>query len=69
MQIILIIINNREWLQTAWHQIDKGINTTTIVNGKKKIGTIMNTGINEIMEITTLEIQKKFTMGNINGRV
>ena len=69
MQIILTIINNREWLQTEWHQIDKGTNTTTIVNGKTKIGTIMNTGINKIMEITTLEIQKKFTVGNINGRI
>ena len=69
MQIIITIINNREWLQTEWHQIDKGTNTTTIVNGNKKIGIIMITEINKIMDITILEIQKKFTMGNINGQV
>ena len=70
MQIIITIINNREWLQTEWHQIDKGTNTTTIINGNKKIGIIiMITEINKIMDIRILEIQKIFTMGNINGQV
>ena len=65
MKIIIIIINNREW-----HQIDKGTNTTTIINGNKKIGIIiMITEINKIMDITILEIQKIFTMGNIHGQV